>query len=416
MDRQITYPGALPRSADFAQAQQNVMIALGYLAQAVLGVSAWGAGLTCSATSPPSMAVNVGPGILGTMNVLEATAFGSSLAANTGLPLVKAGININGTAMSALTAPGAAGQSQAWVLAGQVLEQDASPVVLPFYNPTNPSQSFAGQANSGASLNTQRAQTVALQWVAGAAATTGSQTAPAVPSGWVPFYIVTVPYGTATITAANIAVHPQSPFLPFTLPQLAPGFSREVRLPSGATSWTVPDGVKLIRVTVVGGGGGGGGAAAGTCAGGGGDGAGRARGIFTVTPKQAFGVATGVGGNGGTPGVDGAAGGTTTFGSLIAAGGGAGGHGAANNSFGTGGGNPGQGAGSGDNYQGGQGTSGSTQGGLYFGGDGGGCINTSGHHTRAALRRYRQCGAAWGRGVRRGERRRRWRPAAPGSS
>ena len=63
---------------------------------------------------------------------------------------------------------------------------------------------------------------VALQYLAGTPATTGTQAIPAVTPGWVPLYVITLANGATAIAAGNIAVHPSAPFLPFTLPETDP--------------------------------------------------------------------------------------------------------------------------------------------------------------------------------------------------
>jgi hypothetical protein len=62
LDRQIVYPGAIPLDTDVLNIQRNVMVALGYLAQATLGSAVVVDGLACVPTQPASMSVVVGPG------------------------------------------------------------------------------------------------------------------------------------------------------------------------------------------------------------------------------------------------------------------------------------------------------------------------------------------------------------------
>jgi len=98
-------------------------------------------------------------------------------------------------------------------------------------------------------------------------------------------------------------------------------------------SFTVPPGVTMIEVELVGGGGGGGGAGGASAAGGGGAG-GYAAGKFTVVPGTVYTVTVGLGGTAGANTVtdsanNGGNGGTTSFGGLLSATGGHGGTGAA---------------------------------------------------------------------------------------
>lgn len=99
-----------------------------------------------------------------------------------------------------------------------------------------------------------------------------------------------------------------------------------------STTWTVPAGVTLVRVTPVGGGGGGCGSNPGAgnllTSGAGGGAGGAARGVFGVAPGASFAITVGLGGAGGTgtPGsMNGAPGGSSSFGNAISATGGGGG-------------------------------------------------------------------------------------------
>src|SRR6185437_4501535 len=107
MDRQMVYPGSIPLDADILSLQRDVMIAVGYLAQAALGTGMVADGLPCAPTQPASMQVTVGPGSLAQMSVIDSTAFGS-LAADTADPLVKIGINTTPTTFT-LSAPTSSG-------------------------------------------------------------------------------------------------------------------------------------------------------------------------------------------------------------------------------------------------------------------------------------------------------------------
>lgn len=364
MDRQIVYPGSIPLDTDLLNVQRNTMLAVGYLAQAALGIGTVVDGLACAPTVPASMSVTVGPGSITQFGVVDALAYGS-LPADSADPLLKMGINIAPTSFP-LTAPTTSGQSANYLIQASLLEGDLDPVVLPYYNAANPAQPYSGPDNSGVAQNTQRVQRVQLQLKPGAAAATGSQATPPVDNGWVGLYVVTVSYGDTQVTEAAIATLPTAPFLPFTLPQLAPGFSRQ-QLFNTTTTWAVPAGVTRLKVRLVGGGAGGGGATATQAAGGGGAG-GYAEGVFAVTPGQQVAVTVGSGGAGGAVGGNnGGNGGTTSFGGMISATGGRGGTFSISS---PGGGGPGTGSGGAINLQGGFGTDGSPNA-TEFGGDGG---------------------------------------------
>jgi hypothetical protein len=109
MDRTIVYPGSIPLDTDLLNVNRNAMVAIGYLAQAVLGSSVVVDGLACRPTNPASMSVTVGPGSISQLAVVDTLAFGS-LAADVTDPLVKMGIALSSTEF-ALAAPTSSGQS-----------------------------------------------------------------------------------------------------------------------------------------------------------------------------------------------------------------------------------------------------------------------------------------------------------------
>ena len=133
MDRQIVYPGSIPLDTDLLSAQRNTMVALGYLAQMVLGTSSVVDGLACTATQPASMSVTVGPGSITQFSVIDATAYGSLPALSTN-PLVKMGVNINSTSF-ALSAPTTSGQVISYLIEASLLEVDAALSFCPTTTP-----------------------------------------------------------------------------------------------------------------------------------------------------------------------------------------------------------------------------------------------------------------------------------------
>jgi hypothetical protein len=368
MDRNIVYPGAIPLDTDLLTINRNTMIAIGYLLQATIGAGTAVDGLACQPTNPASMAVIVGPGSITTLTTVDPLSYGS-LPADSTDPLVKMGINTSSTTLT-LAAPTSSGQSVNYLIEAAFSEGDTSPVVLPYFNSANPAQPFAGPGNSGSAQNTMRIERVQIQAKAGAPATTGSQSTPAVDSGWVGLFVVTVGYGQSVITAANIAMLPTAPFIAYKLPTLAPGVSRMASLNASQT-WTVPIGVELVRVRLWGGGGSGGAGGGGT--GGGGGGGGYAEGYYVVSPGQPVEVIVGSGGTA-TSG-NGNPGSASSFGSLTAASGGGGGGAGSASGAGTGSTSPGTGSGSGFAISGTQGQNGLVfSGGGFIGGMGGGAF------------------------------------------
>jgi len=319
MDRNIVYPGSIPLDTDLLSLNRNTMVALGALAQAVLGTSTVVDGLACTQTTPASLGVSVGPGSITQLSVIDSLAFGA-LPASTDA-LVKMGINTQATAFT-LAAPTTAGQSINYLIQAALSEADAGPVVLPYYNAADPALPFSGPGNSGTAQNTQRTQRVQLQLKAGAPAITGTQTTPPVDSGWAGLYVVTVATGQATVTAANIAAHPAAPFLGFRLPQLRPGFASGVQSITATGSFIVPAGVTQLDVELWGGGAGSFASLSGTPSGGAAGGGYCRKRITGLAPGQVIAVTIGAGGNAGATGTAPTAGGTTSFGAFCSASGG----------------------------------------------------------------------------------------------
>ncbi len=331
MDRQFVYPGSIPLDTDLLNAQRNTMVALGALAQCILGTNPVVNGLLCVPTTPASLQVIVGPGSITTPAPIDVTPYGS-LPATPTLTTLKMGINLGSTTFT-VAPPAASGQAISWLVEAAFAEEDATPIVLPYYNAANPAQPYSGPSNNGGAQPTQRQQTVVLQCKPGAPAPAGSQLPPPVDQGWVGLWLITLGYGQTAVTAANITVVPGAPFLPFQLPQLTAGFSRQsvITLSGG---WTVPQGVTQVRVRVIGGGGGGGGGSSSFSGGGGGAG-GFAQAVVQITPGTTVPVTIGQGGTGGQPGQTGSGGGSSTFGGILGATGGGGG--GSNNPFSQGG-------------------------------------------------------------------------------
>ncbi len=248
MDRNIVYPGSIPLDTDVLSVNRNAMIGLGFLAQAILGTNTIADGLQCQPTSPASMNFVVGPGSITQLGPIDLAAYGS-IPADTTDQIVKMGINSTPTTFS-VTAPSSVGQSINYLVEATFQEVDGNPVILPYYNASNPAQSFSGPANSGASQNTVRTQRVELQLKPGAPGNTGSQITPAADSGWIGLYQITVDYGQTQVTAANIALIPTAPLLIWKLPSLRPGFGSGVQSFVSSNNFTVPAGVTQVEAEV----------------------------------------------------------------------------------------------------------------------------------------------------------------------
>ncbi|MDR3532810.1 MAG: hypothetical protein P4L90_19930 [Rhodopila sp.] len=321
MDRNIVYPSSIPLDTDLLSVNKNAMIGLGFLAQAVLGGSTVADGLACQPTNPASMNVVIGPGSITQIGPIDVLAYGSIPADSNDL-VVKMGIN-TGTTTFGLTAPSSVGQSINYIVQASFVEADGAPVVLPYYNASNPAQSFSGPSNSGSAQNTVRTQRVQLQLKAGLPGNTGSQATPAADSGWTGLYQITVSYGQTAVTAANISIIPTAPFLTWKLPALRPGFGSGVQSFVSSSNFMVPAGVTQVEVEVWGGGSGSYASVPGLPSGGG-SGGGYARKLVTgLVPGQSVPVTIGSGGASGTTGGAAAGpGGISSFGQFVSATGG----------------------------------------------------------------------------------------------
>jgi hypothetical protein len=322
MDRTIVYPGSIPLDTDLLQLNRNTMIALGALMKAVLGTATVADGLVVSPTTPNSMSVSVGPGSITAFAVVDTTSFGSLPADSDGL--VKMGVNLEPTTLT-MSAPTVAGQSVAWLIEAAFVETDTNPIVLPYYNASNPAQPWLGPANAGTAQPTSRVQQVQIQALSGVAVATGNQVPPPVDAGWAGLAVVTLTYGQSTVGPGDIVACTSAPLLPYRLPQLRPGFtSLQAFTTSGA--FLVPNGVTQAKVTVIGGGAAGG--TGGGYAGGGGGAGGKTVKVVTgLTPGATVPVTVGAGGAPNPSTGSGGNGGTSSFGTYCSATGGQGGAG-----------------------------------------------------------------------------------------
>jgi hypothetical protein len=322
VDRNLVYPGAIPLDTDILSLNRNTMVALGFLTQACLGTNTVVDGLACTPTSPASLGVQIGPGSIGQLSVVDSSAYGS-LAADTGDALVKMGINLTAQTLT-LQPQLSSGQSITYLIQATLSEIDVDPLVLAYYNAANPSQPFSGANGNNVAQNTLRKQVVELLAKPGAPATTGSQALPPVDNGWVGLYSVTIGYGQLAVTASNIAVWPLAPFINFKLPQLRPGFASGVQTftTPGEFTFTVPVGVTQVEAEVWGAGSGSFASVSGVPSGGAGGG-GYARGrVTSLTAGTLISVVVGAGGSAGTGSANPTTGGSSSLGAISATGGG----------------------------------------------------------------------------------------------
>lgn len=211
MDRQQIFPGQVPLETDLLNTNKNVMTAIAKLAAAMFGTSTVVNGLAVTQTTVASMQVSVAAGEIYMLANMDGTAY-SSLAADTAHQIMKQGISLDPQLLT-LVAPGTVGFSVNYLIEATFTETDTTPVVLPYYNASNPSTAYSGPANAGTTNNTKRQGLVTLQAKAGTAATTGTQTTPAPDSGYVGIAVVTVAYGAVSVVNANISAYASAPFI-----------------------------------------------------------------------------------------------------------------------------------------------------------------------------------------------------------
>lgn len=216
MDRQIVYPGQIPLETDVLGVNKDAYVGLAKLAGAVLGSGPLVNGLACSPTSPAGMSVIVGAGEIYALEATDQTAYSSLGTDSHGI--LKQGISPDPVQLTFL-APLSSGYSINYLIEAAFDEEDINPVTLPYYNSENPAQTYSGPGGSGTAQNTVRQDGVAIQVKDGAPAPTGTQTTPAVDSGYIGLYVVTVAYGQTQIVAGNIAQVSGAPFIAETLGQ-----------------------------------------------------------------------------------------------------------------------------------------------------------------------------------------------------
>lgn len=234
MDRQTIYYGQVPREVDLLKAQQNAMVAMAKLCEAVLGTNTVVDGFQVTPTTPASLNVILTPGSIYQLENLEGTIW-SSLLSDTSHSVLKQGIQLD-PATFGITPPGTVGYSQVFIVQVQYQDLDTGSTVLPYWNASNPNAPFSGPANAGTAQNTVRKGAVAAQVKAGIAATTGTQTTPNPDAGWTALFAITVANGATSISSGNITQIANAPFISPKLPQVPQWVQ------SGSYSWALDTG------------------------------------------------------------------------------------------------------------------------------------------------------------------------------
>lgn len=220
MDRQITYLGALIPNATLLGAEKAAMVAQAFGMRAILGGATAIHGLVCAPTSPTSLMVTVGAGSIYSLQPVDSTAFGD--LGTDSHTIMKQGLLQDPVSLT-ISPPSTSGYSQTYLVQAVYSDVDGGSRTLPYYNASNPSEPFAGPANSGISQYTVRLGVCSVALKAGAAAATGSQLTPAPDAGYVGLYAITVANAQTTIASANIVVVPGAPFIPVSLPNVPLG-------------------------------------------------------------------------------------------------------------------------------------------------------------------------------------------------
>jgi hypothetical protein len=231
MFRAIVYPSSIPQDTDILSTNKHAMIGVGSVLQSAIGSGINVFGLACTPTSPPTLSVNFGQGGIVTPTTIDTTAYGS-LGVDTNF-IVKAGLkqltNI------AISPPSVTGQSQIFLLQVSFQEVDANPIVLPYYNASNPSQGFSGPFGTGTAQNTTRQDLVNVVLKPGTPAT--SPTPPAPDTGFTGLYLITLAAGATSIVTGNITRYSGAPFIDYPLSalQYVPGAITALQSSSGGS-------------------------------------------------------------------------------------------------------------------------------------------------------------------------------------
>jgi hypothetical protein len=217
MDRVMVYDGALPQTTDILNTNKFGFVGQAYQNRAILGTNTVVAGLPCTATVPtPDLHVTVGVGSIYQLDPTDASAYADLGVDNNNI--VKQGILATPQVLL-VTPPATSGFSQVYLVEAILNDVDAGTAVLSYFNSSNPTQPFAGPANSGTSNFTTRTNPCVIALKAGVPAATGTQVTPSPDVGFVGLYAVTVANGQTQITSTNIVQLPSAPFFP-TLPSV----------------------------------------------------------------------------------------------------------------------------------------------------------------------------------------------------
>ncbi|QDH16775.1 glycine-rich domain-containing protein [Swingsia samuiensis] len=248
MDRAIVYPGAIPVDTDLLRIGKYTKAGIGALADMVYGPGSIAAsGLTCTPSST-DLSVMIGAGTITAPSVMDVNTFGG-IGGGYEPDKTITTCQYQNESLVRVTIPSS---GATYTLFGICSEQDVDPVVLPFFNAANPSQTQAGMNNNGEGLPIRRH--AGITFVA-------ATQAPPVPEGSIIVALYTLDIPSNATSLQGIQGQPGKVFWP-TIPELATqtllkAVSTPMQLVETGVSVSIPAWANRVELRVIGGGGGG---------------------------------------------------------------------------------------------------------------------------------------------------------------
>ena len=218
-------------SYDLNSMAKDAAVGLGRAVAALLGdVTGCVSGFTASATTSPSMSINISDGTVIQIAPADADPIGTFLADQT--PIVQVGYC--GTQTSALDTSGlSAGQSKWYLVQAQFIQSDVIRAGDPtagrraFYNSANPGAPLDGINGEGGTIPTVRLGFCNVTVIPGAPGTAGSNVPPQPSANCLPMFLINVSFGQTSIASGDIQIagplaysgYQQAPFLAGLLAQ-----------------------------------------------------------------------------------------------------------------------------------------------------------------------------------------------------
>lgn len=211
MDRKIVYPGQIPLETDLLLTNKFALTGMARLAEVMLGSNTCLYGFECRPGQGKPLSVHVSEGQIYHREETDRTSF-STLGSDNETKILKQGYSQ--AQDFELTPPNVPGQSLCYLLQMKYIDEDTGDTVLPYYNATHPAAGFSGPDNSGKAQHTVRAGRCIVVLKPGLPVTTGTQQAPHPDPDFVGAWIITIRYGAVMITAQDIVVYPDAPYIP----------------------------------------------------------------------------------------------------------------------------------------------------------------------------------------------------------